>query len=322
MSDRNSAARLQALPFRAPYDFAGSEGKMPVYALAPGAPGRASGFAIWDFRYHDGVSVDHERPSSAAARAHALPHSHPHFEIFWIRRGSGLLALDCELIEAKPRTLLVIGPGDIHVWQRTDDLQGTTLSVSEAFTSESNFSLPFRELTLFLKRYGSRALDLSASDDALVQGFLQILHQPDPCSSFDRREVLKALLLILFSKMRGFYAGTGSPRTSDPAGLTRRFEQALQSECPRLATVKEFADFLKVSRSYLHRVVLRDTGSSPCKLIRERLVFESKRLLLHTSETPLQIAQHLGFRNAAYFAMFFKRHTSQSPKDFRSRRAA
>jgi AraC-like DNA-binding protein/mannose-6-phosphate isomerase-like protein (cupin superfamily) len=278
------------------------------------------GFSIGNFRYDQGFALlqDGRRGYHIDFR-----HRHPHFEIFWFQGGRGTIERDCDLIEVGPRSLLILGPGDIHSWKETENLEGSLLAVSELFTSSSNFSLPFRELSAFLQPNGSRAIRLNPSEDNLIRNLFEILRDSGPSSNFDQREVLKALLLILFSKINGFHVGRGSV-PPDPAisPLTREFKQALLTECPRIASVKEFAQFLKVSRSYLHRAVLHDTGLPPSELIRDRLVFEAKRLLLHTNSSPAEIAQHLGFLSASYFSSFFQRHAHLSPRAFRSGRTA
>jgi AraC-like DNA-binding protein len=278
------------------------------------------GFSVGRFRYNEGFSLNEE---GAPAYSIAFPHRHPHFEIFWFSAGYGRIERDCDLIAVEARTLLILGPGDVHTWRETRHLEGSLLAVSEAFTSGSNFSLPFRELTAFLQPNGSRSLQLSQSEDNLIRNVFEIIRDKDTQSNFDQGEVLKALLLILFSKIRGFYVGRGAQYASSSGNLlTRDFKQALLTECPRLGSVKEFADHLRVSRSYLHRTVLHDTGAAPSDLIRDRVVFEAKRMLLHTASTTTEIAEHLGFRSASYFSSFFQRHTKQSPREYRSSRAS
>jgi AraC-like DNA-binding protein len=275
---------------------------------------------VGNFRYHDGFALTDD---GAPGYRIAFRHRHPHFEIFWFNRGQGLIERDCDLIRVEAKTLLILGPGDIHHWKETHHLEGSLLAVSEAFTSGSNFSLPFRELTAFLQPNGSRSIQLSPSEDNLIRNVFEIIRDYDDQSNFDQTEVLKALLLILFSKINGFYVGRGAHHAAAAGNpLTRDFKQALLTECPRLASVKEFADHLKVSRSYLHRTVLQDTGVAPSDLIRDRIVFEAKRLLLHTASTPTEIAEHLGFRSASYFSSFFQRHAKQSPREFRTSRVA
>jgi AraC family transcriptional regulator, transcriptional activator of pobA len=292
------------------------DGKVPVYALAPGGPGEMGGFRIWDFKYHDGYSIllNGARPVISAR------HCHPHFEIFFIRKGRGLLSRDCELIEVRPHSLLIIGPGDIHFWVETENLEGTILTVSETFTSHFNFSLPFDELVSFLRPHGSRTIALNPNEDTFVASVFEVMDDQSGTTTFEQSDIIKAFLLIVLGKIKGFHASpAATPATSL---LTKRFEKALLSEFPRLATVKEFAEYLGSSRSYLHRAVMRDLGSSPSDLIRERIIYEGKRMLLHTTRSPGQIAQHLGFTNGSYFASFFRRHTNLSPKAFRSQSAA
>jgi AraC family transcriptional activator of pobA len=294
--------------------------RIKIQEVALWSGGDHPGFSVGDFRYDNGYSVNKE---GERAFSIAFCHRHPHFEIFWVRSGRGLIERDCDLIEVGPRSLLILGPGDIHNWKETDGLEGSLLAVSEAFTSGSNFSLPFRELTEFLQPNGSRAISLNPSEHDLIGNVFEIIRDSQARASFERKEVLKALLLILFSKINGFYVGRGSSVAPSPVNpLTRVFKQALLTECPRLASVKEFAQLLKVSRSYLHRTVLRDTGRSPSDLIHDRIIFEAKRMLLHTSGSSAEIAQHLGFRSSAYFTSFFLRHADLSPRAFRCSHAS
>lgn len=293
--------------------------RIPIYEIRPPLAGEVPGFVSWDFHYHQGFGLSPEGKSVDIS----FKHRHPHFEIFWIREGRGRLARDCEVIDIRPHSLVIMGPGDVHSWQETDHVKGETLSVSELFTSSSNFSLPFSQLTSFLEPAGTRAIALNPTEESLIQNIFAIVRDTKVRASFDRREVLKALLLILFSRIHGFCAGEGAATAAaGTSPLTREFKQALLTECPRLVSVKEFAHHLKVSRSFLHRAVLQDTGRSPSELIRDRIVFEAKRLLLHTQNTPAEIAARLGFRTPSYFASFFRRHTDCSVREFRSGRAA
>jgi AraC family transcriptional activator of pobA len=292
---------------------------IPMYAMAPTNPGEPEGFRFWDFKYDEGFSV----MVNGARLSISFPHCHPHFEIFWIRAGSGVLARDCEEIEVRPGMLLVIGPGDIHYWRSTKNLEGSCLSVSELFTSAFNFSLPFDELAAYLKPLGTRTVELNESEDAYVRSSFSLMEGTAASPNFCQVDVIKAFLLILFGKIRGFYASSTAAHAELPTALlTRRFRKALVTDFPRLIFVKEFAQLLGVSRSYLHRTVLRDTGRTPSDHICERMIFESKRLLLHTTNSPAQIASHLGFTSAAYFTNFFRRHAEVGPREFRSRSAA
>jgi AraC family transcriptional activator of pobA len=56
------------------------------------------------------------------------------------------------------------------------------------------------------------------------------------------------------------------------------------------------------------------------QLIHQRLLLEAKRNLVYTSMTVAQVADSLGFSEAAYFSRFFRRATGLSPRAFRDQR--
>ena len=291
---------------------------IPTFQLAPSEGAGTEGFRIWDLRYNKGY---HVHPNGTRVPI-SFVHRHPHFEIFWVRSGRAILAWDCERVSVGAGSLLVVAPGEVHSWSQTDQLEGAALSVAEAFTSNANFTLPFSRLASHLEPRASRNIKLLPADQFLVRSFFESLLAPEDSCQFHRPEVAKALLVILFSR---FNAGREPSRhewerAASPVAF--RFQTALLTECPRLVSVKEFAQLLGVSRSHLHREVLESTGRSPSELIRERIVMEAKRLLTHTQSPHTEIARLLGFRSASYFGAYFRAHTNLSPAEYRLKRSA
>jgi AraC family transcriptional activator of pobA len=55
-------------------------------------------------------------------------------------------------------------------------------------------------------------------------------------------------------------------------------------------------------------------------LIQQRLALEARRRLVYAAGSVSSIAGELGFKDAAYFSRFFRRHSGVGPADFRRRR--
>jgi AraC-like DNA-binding protein len=62
-----------------------------------------------------------------------------------------------------------------------------------------------------------------------------------------------------------------------------------------------------------------ETGLTARDLIRERLLLEAKRLLLHSELTMAEIGYELGFEDPSYFSRVVRRELKTSPVEFRRR---
>lgn len=57
----------------------------------------------------------------------------------------------------------------------------------------------------------------------------------------------------------------------------------------------------------------------PNEVIKNRIILEAKRLLVHTSMTAKEIAHELGYEDPAYFSRQFQVKTGESPSSFRTK---
>jgi len=58
-------------------------------------------------------------------------------------------------------------------------------------------------------------------------------------------------------------------------------------------------------------------GKSAGDLIRDRILLESKRLLMTTNLSASEIAYRLNFKDSSYFTRFFKKYVRQTPDEYR-----
>ena len=78
-----------------------------------------------------------------------------------------------------------------------------------------------------------------------------------------------------------------------------------------------YANQLHISSRHLNSIISLQTGKSISEMIQNRILIESKRLLLHSEKTVSEIAFELGFSDKAYFHRFFKKTTGETPLHFR-----
>lgn len=85
----------------------------------------------------------------------------------------------------------------------------------------------------------------------------------------------------------------------------------------RIKTVKEFAAELSLHPNYLNALLKKHTGQTVSSLINERLVEESKILLMHSNLSLREICYSMGFSEIPNFYSFFKKNTNTNPMEFR-----
>jgi len=67
----------------------------------------------------------------------------------------------------------------------------------------------------------------------------------------------------------------------------------------------------------LNKATSQILDKTPKQLIDERILLEAKRLLVHSNSTIKEIAFILGYEEPTNFIKYFRKHTQNTPSDFR-----
>lgn len=95
------------------------------------------------------------------------------------------------------------------------------------------------------------------------------------------------------------------------------FLQLLEKENMKNKKLKFYASELFMSPSNLRKIIKRETGESPRKLIQRYLLYKSKTLITNQNLSLKNISEELGFSDVSAFSRFFKKQQGMSPAIFR-----
>ena len=84
-------------------------------------------------------------------------------------------------------------------------------------------------------------------------------------------------------------------------------------------TLQFISDALFMNNSYISRAYKKVTGMTVTEAIAIYRVTKAKELLANTNKKIYEIAQEVGFNDAAYFTNVFYKYTNISPSDYRQR---
>lgn len=80
---------------------------------------------------------------------------------------------------------------------------------------------------------------------------------------------------------------------------------------------EELAGLLKCSVSSLTRGFKKKYGVTPIEYQKQKKIESAKQLLISDTLSVKEIANHLGFCDAAYFSAYFKKYTGLTPKEYK-----
>ena len=99
----------------------------------------------------------------------------------------------------------------------------------------------------------------------------------------------------------------------------RKFTILVDAHYKKLHTVADYADHLSMAAKTVTHKFKRLNLPQPNEVIKNRIILEAKRLLVHTSMTAKEIAHDLGYEDPAYFSRQFQIKTGESPSSFRTK---
>ena len=101
------------------------------------------------------------------------------------------------------------------------------------------------------------------------------------------------------------------------SNLLNEFNLLLSQNLNNSRSVKYYANLLAISTKKLNSITKIHWGITAKEFIEERIIHESKKILLETPDTVKQISYTMGFTEPTNFNKFFKKFTSTTPLQFR-----
>jgi AraC family transcriptional activator of pobA len=269
----------------------------------------------------DPVSVHRFERLRLAAADVREPHRHDYHELLWLRSGQGEHFLDGRPLVVRPRSLTLIGRGQVHVFTRAEDVTGAAVR----FGDEALLGGAAQRGTPggMLAGRGGLTVEVPEGDAGRLESIIGALEAeaarpPDVRSA----ELERHLLAVLLLWVERWHEDTRTERRdADDAEvqLHRRFAARLEDDFASRHDAAHYAGALGVPAAALSRALTHVTGRSTKELVTDRVMLEAARLLRFTDLTVQEVAHRTGFRDPLYFSRAFKRHHGEAPQAYRGR---
>lgn len=237
-------------------------------------------------------------------------------QVLYIQSGHAEVEIDGQRRVLERSAVQVVPALCVHAFRFSEDIQGHVLTLAQPLVEHLGAALEQQPL--------SRAACYPADDhrgrlDVLFETLAREYGRHEPGRELMLQSLISALLVWL---ARQALADERAQASLSDRGRThlRRFQALVEQHYREHRPLDWYASQLGLSVAHLNSLCRRLAGQSGLQLLHQRLLLEAKRNLVYTSMTIAQVADSLGFSEAAYFSRSFRRWTGVSPKDFRSQR--
>jgi len=246
-------------------------------------------------------------------------HRHNYFEIFLFAKGGGVHDIDFGSHPITDRSIHFVAPGMVHKLRREPGSFGSIILFSRDFyhfgslTDMSLYEFPF----LHSHVTGSPIVTLQEPQFAELLELSTAMGKEKLQLSDSNSEIIRTYLHIFLLKCKQYQEEQESRSVQTTAQQYQKLQHLLEKNYRDQHLPSFYADELGVSFKRLNEISRQNTGLNVSMIIRDRLLLEAKRLLLHTDHSIKEIGYFLGFDDPAYFNRFFRKNEQMSAGSFR-----
>lgn len=239
-------------------------------------------------------------------------------KILFVKKG-GRVVIDFETHELESDSLFFINPGQ---YSSFDNLcEGSMLFYNRDFYC---VELHDKEVScdgiLFHNVYEIPIIAMEDSVSLIMQNiFLEMKAELDEGDTA-MEEMLRVLLkkvIIKSTRMWKQHKHVVTEEAHQELEFSRNFSQLIEWHYTKFHTVSDYADLLKITPKLLNKRIAKHSSITPNDIIKNRIILEAKRLLVHTQLSVKEIGYKLGYDDPSYFIRLFTRQAETSPQQFR-----
>lgn len=245
-------------------------------------------------------------------------HRHEFHALIMVTGGSGSHIIDFVEYPIYANRCFYIGYGQIHAWKTLKHVKGYVLLFTDDFYNaiytgnkliKSDRFLT--ELTLFT--------DIPSEKIQQWLIFFRQIEEEFTTKDQDWKLTICLILKTMVVKLRSFTKKEIiiNDKSRRNLAVINQYKEFINDNFVKFKTPREYADRLNITANYLNGICKEVTGKSAGQLIKERVILEAKRLIIHTPLTISQIAYRLGFEDKSHFGKYFKNVVGIPPDKFR-----
>ena len=238
-------------------------------------------------------------------------HSHPHFEIYYLSKGSRNFFLSNALYHLTAPILIVIPPHVVHKTEG-DAFERYNVNVSKEYLDEYQKNV--------LEKSALQIIKPTTKQHEEFINLLNSLTKEEKKQKFSDSitHTLFSYFVYLINQSNEHLSSSVSPfEKGDLPPLMLKVIDYINTYYGEKQTLDDLAQKFFVSKTTLIYNFNKYMNCSPIDFLLNVRLSNAKKSLLHTKKSVNEIAEQCGFSSANYFGLIFKQKEGLSPANYR-----
>ena len=241
------------------------------------------------------------------------------FEIVFFKTGKGSIVLNQQNITIKDNSVVFISPFQKRKWNlNRTDLDFKVLVFQEDFLNDF-----FADKLFTYRLFYFYQLDYPLLMQIDKISFKKLWEQLNEIkielvnTKADSVHIIRSLLYYLLQKLNRKYAQNHNLSNENSANnYAFQFKKLLELHIKEKQRISDYTQLLKISRITLNKAVKDQFNVTASSILKQRLLFEIKNLLIHSDMNIGEIAYELNFSAPNHLMRFFKTQTGNTTTEF------
>ena len=240
------------------------------------------------------------------------PSRTPEHRIILVRRGTSTINVSYNDYDLKEGHLLIIPANSVLIKKaQSDDYNVFCVA----------FRIPEVE-HLGLIDYKESHIKLSDADRRVVENYFRLLEQLIKSKSINQQGVNHLIISLLYG-VYTLYQEVSRPvapvRPDRSLEIMNGFTRLLLEQEYPVRKPEYYAGKLNITKGHLADIVKEKSGKTTMDWINERTILLAQAMLASSGEMIETIGEKLFIGDASQFVKFFKKHTGETPNEYRKR---
>lgn len=225
----------------------------------------------------------------------------------YVKRQLGIVNYDVRQNELMIIPKFQISTTEFH----SEDLNGFYCHFSDSFLTNNPFLLQWKPTD-----FENTKIVLSQETANRIHQLLETINNLYQQNWIQNKELIAQYLRTVLTEIT--FQNKYVPSVLDKKkGLVLKYIQLVNINLKKGLKISNYAELLHISPNHLNKIIKNQLSKSAQEIHNEIILQEAKVLLLQTSKDISEIAFDLGFNDVSYFGKFFRKHTNQSPMEYR-----